>query len=282
MDDAPTAPAVVVGIDGSTAALSAALWAVDVAVGREAPLRLVSAVDTGGTEGPDDAARRLAAAETALADVVSAVKATDKPVKVDIEIAPGRPAAALVHASRSAALVCVGVVGSHHFQPDRVGSTAATLAVSAHCAVAIVRDASVARRHGRWVLVEADESPDNGVVLQAAVEHARLRNAPLRVIGCWQPAVDDQRATLAGDRQIRARLERQLAPWLRRYPDLQVEQAVVHGSFLEYLRRNAAAVQLLIVGARNPDHVREVVGPAGNAALGDSGCTVLVVNRQHL
>ena len=35
---------VVVGIDGSQAAVSAALWAVDEAVNREAPLRLVHAV----------------------------------------------------------------------------------------------------------------------------------------------------------------------------------------------------------------------------------------------
>ena len=35
---------VVVGVDGSDAALAAALWAVDEAVDREAPLRLVHAI----------------------------------------------------------------------------------------------------------------------------------------------------------------------------------------------------------------------------------------------
>jgi nucleotide-binding universal stress UspA family protein len=38
-------PAVVVGIDGSRNALTAALWAVDEAVERDIPLRLVYAID---------------------------------------------------------------------------------------------------------------------------------------------------------------------------------------------------------------------------------------------
>ena len=43
---APYSPSVVVGIDGSRAALDAALWAVDEAVSRDIPLRLVYAIDS--------------------------------------------------------------------------------------------------------------------------------------------------------------------------------------------------------------------------------------------
>jgi nucleotide-binding universal stress UspA family protein len=61
-------PSVVVGIDGSRAAVSAALWAADEAVSRDVPLRLLYAVDQGDTGDidPDDAARMLAAAEIAV------------------------------------------------------------------------------------------------------------------------------------------------------------------------------------------------------------------------
>ncbi len=63
MRDLPhSPPSVVVGIDGSRSALDAALWAVDEAVSRDIPLRLVYAVDPDDSSGadPQDAARDLA------------------------------------------------------------------------------------------------------------------------------------------------------------------------------------------------------------------------------
>lgn len=68
MSDPRPARAVVVGIDGSRAATHAALWAVDEAVNRDIPLRLVYVIDpsqlsaAGGRwaiSGPSGAARRL-------------------------------------------------------------------------------------------------------------------------------------------------------------------------------------------------------------------------------
>ena len=188
MNDLPTPAAVVVGVDGSTAALRAALWAVDEAVSRDIALRLVHALDADDSESLDraDSARTFATAERAVRRVIAAVEATDKPVKIEVDITKGPPVGTLVRASRSAAMVCVGAVGSDHFQPDRVGSTAAAVATSAQCPVAVIHGfGRPTRPHPRWVVVEADKSPDNGVVLGAAVDEARLRNAPLRVITCW-------------------------------------------------------------------------------------------------
>ena len=141
MSEVPAPPAVVVGVDGSRAAIRAALWAVDEAVSRDIPLRLVSAVDQGEDDDvhPDGAARRLAMAEIAVRSAIMAVESTDKPVKIEVEITQGLPTSTLVQASRSAVMVCVGAVGLNHFQPGRVGSTAAALAASTHCPVAIIR-----------------------------------------------------------------------------------------------------------------------------------------------
>jgi nucleotide-binding universal stress UspA family protein len=285
MNDSPTPPAVVVGVDGSMAALRAALWATDEALSRDIPLRLVYAVDTDDSEDldPDGTARKFAAAESAIGHVVTAVEATDKPVKVDVDIARGAPTSTLVRASRSAAMVCVGAVGSNHFQPDRIGSTAAAVAALAHCPVAVIHGyGHPSRPQPRWVVVEADKFPDNGVVLGAAVEEARLRNAPLRVVACWQAPTGDKWAVAEGDRRIHAWLTRRLAPWLQRHPELRIDPVAVHGDILDYLAKNAADVQLLVVGARDPHHVRELVGPAGYAALRDSDYAALIVDHQHL
>ncbi|MDI3315208.1 MAG: universal stress protein [Mycobacterium sp.] len=280
MNDSPARPAVVVGVDGSKAALRAALWAVDEAVDRGLPLRLLCAVDEAAAAA---VTRRRAHAERAVREVSAAVEAGGKPVTIEADITAGPTVGVLVRASRSAVLLCVGAVGFGHFDTGRVGSTAAALAVSAHCPIAIVRgDTRAFEPRGRWIAVEAEEAPDTEAVLAAAVSEARLRHAPLRAIGCWQAPPADQEAVIEGDGRIRARLTRTLALWRRRHPDLRVEAIVVHGTILDYLAKNAAGVQVLVVGAHDPQHVAEIVGPAGNAALGDSDCVVLVVNRRHL
>ena len=276
------APAVVVGVDGSTAALRAALWAVDEAVSRDIPLRLIHALD-GGDLDPDDAARKLATAERAVRHVVAAVEATDKPVKIEVEITEGPPVATLVRASRSAAMVCVGAVGSNHFQPDRVGSTAAAVATSAQCPVAVIhgfgrptrRHRRVGRRRSRQVPRQRRRvggGRGRGAPAQRAATGDHLLAAP----SC------DKGAVAEGDHRIHARLTRRLSPWRRRYPDLRIEPVAVHGSIFDYLAKSAADVQLLVVGARDAQHLAELVGPAGNSALRDSDHAVLVVDRQNL
>jgi len=80
-------PSVVVGIDGSRSAVHAALWAVDEAISRDIPLRLIYAIDPADTTStdPEDAARDLAKADVAVRHAFTAVESTDKPVKIEVE-----------------------------------------------------------------------------------------------------------------------------------------------------------------------------------------------------
>jgi nucleotide-binding universal stress UspA family protein len=266
---------VVVGIDGSKAAMRAALWAVDEAMSRDAPLRLLSAIGQEGTQ---------VTAEMAIRHAITAIEATGKPVKIETEVSHGPAIGSLISASASAAMVCVGAVGLRHFRPGRVGSTAAALAVSARCPVAIIRgrDDHV-QPPAQQIVVEVDGSPDNGVLLGAAIEQARLRSAAIRAIICRQTAPGNNAAPdTEGDRRALADLDRRLTRWKRRHPDLRVESVAVHGSLLEYLAYNRRSVRLVIVGARNRKHVSELVGPAGAAILQDADCSLLIVNQQHL
>lgn len=180
-------------------------------------------------------------------------------------------------------MVCLGAVGSNHFQPGRIGSTAGAVALSAHCPVAIVRRHNrPTRPHAGWIVAAVDESPDDGVVLKTAVDEALLREAPLRLIRCWKPGCGDSATTAEGDRRIRAELDRRLTRWRRRYPDLQTEVVAVRGGISGYLAEHAAELQQIVVGARGAGQLREVVGPTGNVALRDSDCVVLAVDHQHL
>jgi nucleotide-binding universal stress UspA family protein len=288
MNESTTPPSIVVGIDGSKAAETAALWAIDEALTRDIPLRLLYAIEPDANQQtrPEGAARKLAVAENAVRHAFMAIEAADKPVKIEVEITQERAITSLIRASASAAMACVGAVGAHHFRPDRVGSTAAALAISAHCPVAIIRgQGDRAARHARWIVVDAQGSADDGALLRIAIEEARLRNSLLRAITCRQTRVSgigDEDTAGDGDRWILANLDRRLALWTRRSPDVRVESSAVHGSLLDYLAENGRSVQLVVVSAREHEDLGQLVGPTGNAVLHNADCSLLVVDHQHL
>ena len=279
-------PTVVVGIDGSRSAVDAALWAVDEAVGRDIPLRLVYAVDanTAGTD-PHDGARDLARAEVAVRHALTAVESTDKPVKIEVEILQDLPTKALLQASRRAALLCVGSIGLKHSAHGRIGSTAAALASTARCPVAVVRGHDPLRAEQQWVVAEVDESAASEGVLRLALEEARLRGAPLRVLTTWQSRftdIHDGNAVADGNRLARAQLDRRLAQWKKRYPDLDVRAVAVHCSTLKFLTKNAGSIQLLVVGHEQAQGITALVGPPGYAALHNAECSVLICEPQNI
>ncbi len=261
---------VVVGIDGSSTGVRAALWAVDEAVSRGVPLRLMSAIDPAGSV-LEDEAHRLATAEIAVRYAFTAVEATERPVKLEVEIVQDNPRTALIRASMSATMICVGDVGFGHFTDSHVGSTAKTLAAHAHCPVAIVRDRAnhPAGRGGRAVAI-IDDAASRHAVLQSGVEEAILRRVPLCVVTMRLP----------GDDHAGARLNRALAQWNRRHPDLDIDAAAVPGGLLDYLAEHAAETQLIVTTA-NDGAFDELFSAAGLAAMHKAQCTLVVVSGQR-
>lgn len=242
------APSIVVGVDGSPAAVRAAMWAIDEALSRDIPLRLVAVAEPGEPEAEAASAVRAAAA---------AVDAADRGVRVQTEVVSGAPTLTLLEASRTAAMICIGAVGLRHFGSHRIGSTPAALVASAHCPVAVVCGQ---RTPAGSVLVVLDGSSADATVLQSAVAQARLRSVPLRVLGTAEPG---------GTRTDSSR-----SHWRQRYPDLDV--APVAGRMHDYLSDHAARTQLVVTGARNTGAVTQLLSP------GDSGYSVLVVDPQRL
>ncbi|EIT89962.1 universal stress protein [Mycobacteroides abscessus] len=276
-------PAVLVGIDGSRAAVRAALWAVDEALHRELPLRLVHV--TPQTEFPEFSDERSPAG-TAVRHAFRQIGATHKPVKVEAEIRHGRVADVLLDASRSAVMLCVGAIGISGADTRKVGSTAAEVLRSVRCPVAVIRDDPSSLRGTSAVVVEIDESHESVTPLELAAHEARLRAAPLRVLLRHRPiSLSGQRvATLTRvDRRVAAvHVERRLAPLRVRYPDLDIRALDPVGGTLDYLERHGHTVQLVVVGAGDAAHVQELVGPNGCGVLGRTHCSVLIAERQRL
>ncbi|MUM35575.1 universal stress protein [Mycolicibacterium sp. CBMA 361] len=134
---------VVVGVDGSAAAIFAAHWAVDEAISRDVPLRLVSCAQR--SQGTDRMAIEYAA--TCLRAAHAAIEGTGAAVKIETAILDGNPTTALIEESRRAAMVCVGSVGIGRFARALLGSTAAELAERAACPVAVIRSYSPRQQH---------------------------------------------------------------------------------------------------------------------------------------
>ena len=259
---------VVVGVDGSRAAAHAALWAVDEAVSRDIPLRLVSVIDPFGNIGAHADAIQDASARAALYDVLRAIEATGKPLNIETEILWGKPLAVLVEQSLWAAMVCVGSIGFKH-ACDGVGCVAAGLAALAPCPVAVIRRPVGRPATPRVGGIVADVH--NGVVLRHALEEARLRGAPLRAISVSRTERPDD----SGDRNrlAQAQLNRHIARWTSLFPDVQIDSVIVRGSVCRYLATNADAVQLFVA---DPQAYRDL------RRANDAGCSVLTVRCTHL
>jgi nucleotide-binding universal stress UspA family protein len=266
MNSIQSAPTVVVGVDGSRAAIHAALWAVDEAISRDIPLRLVHVIDPLQASGVFDGGP--IGARSALFDAYRAIEATGKQVKIEGEVLWGKPLAKLMQECRSAVLICVGSRGLNHAR--RLGGTvAAGLATSALCPVAVIHrpPGSPASPQVSAVVAEVD----NGVVLRHALEEARLRVVPLRVIAAHPATATGGSAD--GNRLAHAQLDRRLARWAQLFPDVRVEPTVVDESVSDYLAREADSGQLFVTDSRT---AHDLFGAYG------AGCSMLTVPGGNL
>lgn len=258
MSSPPSPARIVVGIDGSDAALHAARWAAAEATSRDVSLRLVHAVPDVSADTPERGYARAAlrAADAALAT-------TGEPVKVECDVAPGSPENVLLDESRNAAMICVGSVGIGRLARMMLGSTAETVAREARCPVAVVRESDPG-----YVAVVVDDSPGNDAVLEHGFREARLRGAPILALGVWRWGLGEIPY---------AQLTHRLGRWGSRYPEVHVMPAAARRGAAEFLAHTMERVQLAVVGSEDADKVARLLGPAGHHTPGDGGRSVLVV-----
>ncbi len=248
---------VVVGINGSQAAVNAAKWVVDEAVSRQLPLRLVYVItghETPGRPGPSSE-WELERAEMALYQAECALQGAQKPVEVETAILSGDPAQVLVGQSEDAALVCVGTARRGWASDGLLGPTAAGLVAGAHCPVAIIRTNPDGSPTELGVIaVVLNDDPDNDEVVHQAMEEGRRRRATVRQI------------------------DRRLNSWVRRYPDVHV-QTVAAGSGTRSGEKPSIAIELAVVGSADANEMAGLVTPNCHPIVGYPDCSVLVVRH---
>lgn len=269
-----TAKPVLVGIDGSKAALRAALWAVDEAIARDVPLCLVHVVGREGFSSKADVAR----AEHVLHVAWKAVMGTGKAVELGTEILEGDTAKALIDASARSVLICLGHKGTHDSQLGERGATAAAVLRDAQSPAAMVRRCAdhTDPSYHRWIVVILDESHESQSVFRSAYGEALLRKSPLLVLTDW-PTQDCASCDDPARECTRAKLQRYIAEMSADPADVRVSVLAMPNDLLVMMRQSASIDQLLVVGAGRKDLLDQLTAADGRKVLRKTWCSLLVV-----
>ena len=261
---------IIVGIDGSPAAIAAALWGVDEAISRAVPLRLIAAMKQTHPS-PDDYARDLAHAEKSLREAQLAVEARGKPITIETEIPRGPAGPVLVEASRDAEMICVGSVGFGRYARSILGSTATELAEKAHCPVAVLRtDSEQPPPDINWIVVRMTDAPDNDAVVKYAVWEPKLRSAPMLVLG-GQPEELPEHAD--------GEFEHRVQDWRQHHSEVPVYPITTKDAIASFLSANDERVQLAVISGAEANQLARLVGPFGHPLFRHPECSVLVVRH---
>ena len=264
---------VVVGVDGSDAAIEAARWAVDEAISRDVPLRIVHVthIENRPSAPPDAFRLDVQYAESSVRAAKAAVEATGKPVKIETDVLWGAPDTALINESRNASLLCVGSAGIGAIAKAMWGSTAASLAEKAYCPVAVIRYPHHPPVSGSdWIVVVVEDHADNESVIEQAMDEARLRNSPLLALGVWERGFGE----MALDE-----LDRRIEEWKDHYPDVRVYPVTTRQTLAGFLASHEdMSVQLAVVGGAAAGDIARIVGSHTHHLLGHGDCSVLIVH----
>ncbi|WP_237568024.1 universal stress protein [Mycolicibacterium lacusdiani] len=265
---------VVVGIDGSEQALSAASWAVGEAVGRGVPLRLLYVIRTDllGSLTAEQYRCAVEEAKAALHAARAAVEQADDRVLVETDIAQGNPAGVLESESGYATMICLGSSGIGRVGIAFLGSTAASVAEQALCPVAIVRSPNLPKQAGQleWVMVPVSVFVDNDII-ETGIEQARLLNRPVLAVGVWRPEFGGTPS---------ASLDTLVTQWQERFPDVRIHPVATESDMSHFLRQNPDVGGLVVTDAATAHDVAALVGGERSGREAQVERTVLVVHRR--
>ncbi|WP_067474767.1 universal stress protein [Actinomadura hibisca] len=277
---------VVTGYDGTKEADAVVRWAADEARRRHLPLTVchawswpypISHIDYEGVA----VIKRMG--QLILDKGVGLAERCAPGVQVRGVLMDGPAPSALLHEAHNAEMV---VVGSHEHAELPVGSSALQVPARARCPVVVVRGR--AKGEGE-IVVGVDGSRGADAALAFAFEQAAVHGQRLRAVyGCWEPsAVAESEIALFADaeelkRAAGARLQRAVAPWLTKYPQVEAVTSLVLKDPREALLDAAAEAALLVVGDRGARGVHPLLlGATSLAMLQLAPCSIAVVHAEH-
>jgi nucleotide-binding universal stress UspA family protein len=287
---------VVVGVDGSAAAIAAVRWAAATAAARDLLLRIVHVIDfspTGFSGAPYiESAKVFEWAEedgrVMLSDAAAAARAVAPDVEIETALVPAGGSHWFVEESARAHMIVLGASGSGRIGGALLGSTPVVVASHGRCPVVVVRgeepDATAP------VVVGVDGSPVGERALAAAFEEAAQRNVPLVAVHVWSDVKvgtfsGADRAELIDPRAFeeseQVLLAERLSGYCEQYPDVVVHREVYIDGPRAHLQAWSEKAQLVVVGSRGRGGFTGLLlGSTSNGLIREAQCPVMVVRPE--
>ncbi|MEY8017522.1 universal stress protein [Mycobacterium servetii] len=293
----PPRGAVLVGVDGSAAALGAVRWAAHDAALHRVPLVLVHVIDAALPEWFEVAALTdfgQRQQRRARGFVESAIKVAEEstdghgPVHIEGKVLTSATIPTLVGLSAQAAMVVVGYRRRDALARSVLGSVSSALVYHAQCPVAVIHDreargAAVARAP---VLVGIDGSAASEAATAIAFQEASRRGVGLVALHAWtepwasgsgrfqnahwDAQLSEQEATLA----------ERLAGWQDRHPEVTIRRRLEIGDPASCLIDASEQAQLIVVGSHGCGRLRgALLGSVGAAVVSRAKIPVIVARR---
>ncbi len=283
---------IVVGVDGSPAALAAVRWAATEARIRQVPLGLVHV--------QPDPAGRYAEPETAAAIRPALLAQGEKWLRAaadeirelnpGVEQIVGEIVPTFIRLAASASMIVLGEKGIGGFTGMLIGSIANAVVSGASCPVTIVRTPPLGSHELRGqVVVGVDGSPTSEAAIQFAIEEASLRGRPLVAVHTWEevfidPELNDDKVafdtTFLAERE-RELLAQRLAGWQEKYPDVPITRIVSRGHPVRALLEYGEDAELIVVGSRGlGGYHGMLLGSTSQAIVHHAPCPVVVVRPE--
>lgn len=288
---------VVVGVDGSDAALLAVRWAATEAAAHHVKLRIVHAIGVpdffpGGAISPSAELFHVLEkeADTVLATAEATAIAVAPELAVSASSAPDPPMLMLIAESAYARSVVLGPSGRGALAGVLLGSTTVTLAGHAHCPVVAVRGTREPCPPGAPVVVGVDGSELSDEALACAFAQAAFRGVPLVAVHAWSDSdtsevFSQSRMALEWEPLDAAEgrvLAERLAGWSEQFPNVEVRRDVVRAKPRERLLEWSSSACLVVVGSRGRGGFTGLLlGSTSHALLHHAKCPVMVVRPER-
>lgn len=284
----PTAEAslpVVVGIDGSKAALVALDWAATEAATAGWPLRLVNAYEQAPLVPVMVAKTAHEAADEILREAQDHLVARGhENLDVSVIARHGSPRRVLLHEAARARALVVGREGAGLLTELVLGSTSLACATHARVPVIVVPSTWRPREpEQRVIVVGVDGSARCEAAIEFAVVTASRWKARLEaVVGVrLQPGPVESHPSDPPDRsQAAGMLADRLSSWRTRFPDVEVTEVIASGHPADVLARQAEGADLVVIGGRGHGVVTgTLLGSVAHAVLHRVDRPIAVVHQ---
>ncbi|GAB1640348.1 universal stress protein [Krasilnikovia sp. MM14-A1259] len=258
-------------------------WAAEQAITRSgARLELLRVTEPGaplaGLAG-EPAPALLELTDPALSRALSATRTQLGGHRVRLRILVGDPGTALTGASAGADLLVIASGGSGH--------TIRRIVHHARCPVIVVRPVSAGRGAplAGHVVVGVDGSDAGRAALEFAFTYADDHRLPVAAAHVSARISDDyysdeitRPAHARGEPAALEWLDAEMQPWMLKYPQARVRQAVLNGRVADGLRRAGRGAHLLVVGDKHRGLLsRTRTGDVPATVAQRAGCPVAVV-----